>query len=322
MRSFRALAALALAVTAALTAAPAHAAPGDGTVTVTLVDEHGDPMPGAIYLSSGSGFSDSRTAESTATFTVAPGTYGVFVITPWGGMQCVGFDPCDYYAVGSGSGVLDGDVVVGSGQDTPVTITGAKPVSLSGPGRVGSPLSLVFSDGMGMMMDYLGGLGGAGLAPTVTWLRDGEPIAGEDGETYRPVGADVGKALSARLEYTGVALAQFQMISGAPVSPRSTQSVKVDRVSTATFTRLLRSTITTAQRGVARVDATAKDMIVTGKTTVTVGDWSVTRVLRNGRVSVRLPALKPGTYQIESTYAGTNVYKSSAAKVRTLVVKK
>jgi hypothetical protein len=322
MRSVRALVALALAVTFTLAATSAHAAPGDGTVTVTMVDEHGDPMPGAIYLSSGSGFADTLMAASTGTFTVPPGTYGVFAITPWGGMQCVGFDPCDYYAVGSGSGVLDGSVVVGAGQDTPVVVTGEKPVSLSGPGRVGSPLSLVFSDGMSMMMDYLGGYGGAGLAPTVTWLRNGEPIAGEAGETYRPVGSDVGKALSARLEYTGIALAQFQSISGAPVTPRSTQSVEIDRVPTSTFTRMVRSTITTAQRGVARVDATAKNMIVTGKATVKVGEWSVTRALRNGRLTVRLPALKPGTYKVEASYDGTNVFDNSTAKVRTLVVKK
>ncbi|GAW47919.1 MULTISPECIES: Ig-like domain-containing protein [unclassified Nocardioides] len=324
MRPVRALAALAAVVTAlgaGLGAAPPAQAAGTGTLNIHVVDEHGDPMPGAILVMSDvGGFGAQVQQVSENSVELPPGDYAVLSLSPWGGVLCAGIDPCDYLSIGTGVAHPDGSLVVVEGHETDVELAAARPMSLAGSGRVGTPLVLEYSAGLTSMLTYLGAVGGGAFSPTIEWLRDGTPISGAHDTTYLPTSHDVGSRIAARLSYLGLAGAQFAELTGQPVTPRSTKSVEVGKVPTSTFTRLLRSSITTAQRGVARVDATAKNMIVTGRATVSVGDWSVTRALRNGRMSVRLPALKPGTYQIVSTYAGTRVFKASTAPSRTLVV--
>lgn len=318
------IAALTLAATGALTATPVQAAAGDGTITVTMVDEHGDPMPGIVYLSSdsGVGFYQSQQAVSTATFTVPPGAYGVFAITPYGGMLCAGFDPCDYYALGGG-GTPDGDVVAAAGQDTPVAITGAKPATLTGSGRVGSQLRVDFSEGMDLLVDYLGAVGGPGLAPTLTWLRDGSPIAAaQDDDRYRPVGADVGKKISVRIAYTGAALSQFQMISGGTLTPRTTNKIEIEKIPSHAYIRLVKPSISSDRHAVVRVDATAPGQVLDGRAKVTIGDWSQTKALRNGVARFRAPLLEPGTYDVKAAYLGSRTFGGATAKKRVLTVTK
>ena len=321
MRPLRALSAFVLSLAAALAVAPAQAAEGDGTLTVTLVDEHGDPMPGIIYVSSGPGFINSEQGTSTATFDQAPGEYGVFAITAWGGILCAGMATCDYVAVLGGSPAPDGSVVVKAGQDTAVTLTGATPATLSGRGRVGSPLTIDYSAGMERLLSYLGSVGGPSLAPGVTWLRDGAPIPGATDDTYVPGAADAGRALSVRLAYTGLALTQFQMVSGnVPVTPRTTNAIRVGKVPTKTFAILFNPVVKAGGQGKARVDVTAADRVVTGKVTATLGDWSQTRALRNGSARFLLPRVKPGRYAIDARYLGSAIYQASTAKPRTFTV--
>lgn len=319
--ALRALSALVLALAVALGGAPAHAVAGDGTLTVTVVDEHGDPMPGIVYVSSGPGFVNSQQGVSTATFSQAPGQYAAFAITAWGGILCAGMKTCDYYAVLGGTPVLDGSVVVTEGQDTAVTLTGTKPVVLTGPGRVGSPLTIDYSEGMDQLLSYLGGVGGPGLAPGVTWLRNGTPIAGATSSTYIPGPADAGKDLAARIEYTGLALAQFQMISGGvPLTPRTTNAIRVNKVATKSFAILSNPVVKAGHQGKVRVEVTAENQVVTGKVTATLGDWSQTRALRNGTARFLLPALKQGRYAVGARYLGSATYQASSATPRTLTV--
>lgn len=325
MRSLRSLSALLLAVVpvlaVALAGTPAGAAAGDGTITITAVDEHGDPMPGIIYLSSGPGFVSSQQGVATATFSQPPGSYVAVSITPWGGLLCAGVRTCDYLAVLGGTPAIDGSVVIKAGQDTAVTLTGAKPAVLTGAGRVGSPLTVDYSPGMDQMLSYLGGLGGPGFAPSVTWLRDGVPIAGAAASSYVPGPNDAGKDLSARLEYTGLALGQFQMISGGqPVTPRTTNAVRVNKVATKSFAILSNPVVQAGRQGKVRVEVTAPNQVVTGKVIVTLGGWTQTRALRNGTARFLLPALKPGTYAVAARYAGSPTYQASTAKPRTLTV--
>jgi hypothetical protein len=321
VRSLRLLAALALTVAATLTSTAAQAAPGDGTLTVTLVDENGAPMPGAIAVLAGAGGSvASSQALSTATFTLPPGPYGVLAITPWGGMVCDGVDECDYLSVLSGVSPPNGDLTVLAGQDSPVTLTGTYPARITGTGRIGSPLSVEYSDSMDDMLDYFASVAGVSLAPTVTWLRNGAPIAGADDLEYTPVGADVGAAISARLAYTGFALTQFQMVTGQPVTPRTTNAITVSKVPTKTFAILSNPVVKAGNHGKVRVEVTAKNLVVTGKVTVTLGDWSQTRTLRNGTTRVLLPALKPGKYAVGARFLGSRAYAPSKGDNRTLTV--
>jgi hypothetical protein len=320
VRSLRLLAALALTVAATLTSTAAQAAPGDGTLTVTLVDENGDPMPGAIAVLAGAGAVASSQALSTSTFALPPGAYGVLASTPWGGMLCAGVDECDYLSVLSGASPPNGDVTVVAGQDTPVTLTATYPAKLVGTGRIGSPLSVDYSDSMDDMLDYFGSVAGVTLLPTVTWLRNGTPIAGAEGNDYTPVGADVGTAVSARLAYTGYALTQFQMVTGEPVTPRTTNAIRVSKVPTRTFAILSNPVVRAGNHGKVRVEVTAKNLVVTGRVTVTLGDWSQTRTLRNGTTRVLLPALKPGKYTVGARFLGSQAYAPSKGGNRTLTV--
>jgi hypothetical protein len=186
---------------------------------------------------------------------------------------------------------------------------------------VGSPLSIDFSDGLDRLQSVLGAGGAGVLQPSVEWLRNGTPIPGATDPTYVPIGADAGKAIAARLSYVGIALSYMQQIVGpGAIPPITTPQVSVQKKSAQTFIRMIRDEITSKQRGVARVDVTSPNSIVTGKVKVAVGDWSVTRPLRNGRVGVQLPALGPGKYVVHATYLGSGEYKPSDAKPKTLTV--
>jgi hypothetical protein len=167
------------------------------------------------------------------------------------------------------------------------------------------------------------GAGGLGVMPSVEWLRDGTPISGATDQTYAPTEADAGRDIAARLTYTGLGLAYMQQIFGAADVPSvTTPAVTVTKKSAKTFIRMVRNVITTKQRGVVRVDVTSPDSIVTGRTTITVGDWDVTRSLRNGRVTVRLPALRAGKYVVHANFLGSGEYRSSRAKPKNLTVTK
>ena len=100
----------------------------------------------------------------------------------------------------------------------------------------------------------------------------------------------------------------------------TTAPVTVRKRSSQTFVRLAHSTITAAQQGVARIDVTSPGEVVSGKVTVAVDDWRATRVIRNGRAIIRLPALAPGTYSVTAAYRGTGEYAASKAKPKKLTV--
>ncbi|MEP9362962.1 Ig-like domain-containing protein [Nocardioides sp. CN2-186] len=325
MRTVRLLAAAALTLAALVAVTPAQAAPGDGTLKITVVDEHGDPAPGSLSLYNSGGLLGIGAATQVSDYSLStpPGSYGVLSLTPWGGMVCAGVDRCDYYALSSGTAAPNGTVQVVAGQTTTVVIEGRQPVRMPRSARVGKPLELQLSPGFQTLVDYFDAVGGGSFyTPAVTWLRDGHAIAEADGFDYVPTTADAGHSLVARLAYSGIAASQFETLTGAPVEPRQTGSVKVSKVPSKAYVRLSRSTISSGHQAVVRVDATAPGQVLDGKAEVSIGSWSQTKALRNGVARFRTPPLKPGTYDVKATYLGSATYSPSVARKKVLTVTK
>lgn len=302
-----------------LTASPAGAVLDEGTLSVTVVDELGNPMPGSLLLvSTDDDLNAEFPASSTFERSLPPGSYGIFSLSPWGGLSCAGIANCASVLAGVPA-VPDGSVVVTSGATTDITLHGTVPATLSGSARIGSPLTVTYSAGMQGLIDYIGQVAGGAYVPTISWLRDGVPIPGAIG-TYIPVGADAGTHLSARLEYVGAAQATFASLSGAPVGPRTTNAVEVGLIATKTYAILANPTIKNGSRGKVRIELTAPGAIVTGKVTVGVGSWSQTRSLINASVRVLLPKLPAGKHTVKARFLGNPNYAPSTAKPRTLTV--
>lgn len=322
MRFFRLLAALALALAGSLTATASDAeAPGTGQLAVAVLDMSGSPALGSIQVLDSTGNSvASAPGVTSRTFELAPGTYAVVVATPWGGFMCAGLNPCDYNGILLRTVLANGSLTVSAGNTRTVTVQEQPPAEVVGTPQVGSTLVIAYSESLRQLLNVLAG-GGGTARPTVEWLRDGTPIAGATGETYVPTGADAGRGIAARLSYTGVGLTyMMQLTGGTPIPPVTTSPVSATKRPTKAYVRMIRDHITVRQRGVVRVDVTAPNTIVTGKVKVTVGDWTQTRPLRNGRVAVQLPALGPGRYVVHATYLGTAAYKPAEAKAKTLTV--
>jgi hypothetical protein len=250
---------------------------------------------------------------------LAPGSYAAIAVSPWGGFSCVGLDTCSYLAGAGGQLVPNGTVVVTSGGNTTATIHAAVPATIGGGHTVGDTLSVDLSPGLMELSAVLGGVAQGGLL-AVQWLRDGVPIAGATGTSYVATPADTGKHVAARLMY-GIALSYIKQLSGVTqVDPFVTDAVTVKKRSSKTYIRMVRSTFKASQQGVVRVDVTSPNAVVTGKVRVAVGDWDITRVLRNGRAVVRLPRLAPGTYQVTAAYLGSGAYAASSAKPKKVEV--
>ena len=322
MRPTRLLPVLAGLVLALSALAPAHAA-GTGTLTVTMVDEHGDPMPGQIMLvdSDPDGIGEGQFQQaSTATVELPPGEYGVLTVSTWGGMLCAGLEVCSYLSVVGGAPGLDGTIEVVEGTTTEVLLRGERPAALTGRATVGRKLAVDWSEGMQDLIDYFSVVAGGVYNPTVQWLRDGTPIAGATDPDYRPGATDAGRTISARVSYPPLAAAQFEQVTGQPVTPRSTNGLKVAKVATKAFATVADPTVSADRQGRVRVDVTAPNQIVTGKVTVAVGDWSQTRSLRNGSARIVLPRLAPGRHTVSARYLGTSVYAPSTAKAKSITV--
>lgn len=324
MRSLRLAAAVVLAASALAAvpaAVPAAQAAAEGRLTVKVVDANGSPDIGQIQIigPGGVGAEVGAVGYSAQAVDVPPGNYAAIAVTPWGGFSCVGVDVCSYIAAASGQFIPNGDVVVTAGGTTTATIRAAVPATIGGGHMVGDTLTVDLSPGLLELTAVLGGVAQGGLT-AVQWLRDGTPIAGATGTSYVATPADTGKHIAARLMY-GVALGYIKQLTGVTqVDPFITDSVTVKKRSSKTYIRMVRSTFTAGQQGVARVDVTSPNSVVTGKVKVAVGDWAITRALRNGRAVVRLPRLVPGTYQVTAAYQGTGAYAASSAKPKKVKV--
>lgn len=144
----------------------------------------------------------------------------------------------------------------------------------------------------------------ADAAVRYTWLRDGVPVPGATGASYPLGAADVGSAISLRLDF-------------ARRSYRSlTRTIAVPGVVT---TRPVLKVTAKGKKGRAvvnvRISAPGIDDF-TGQATVLVGSQAIEARLVDGRVRVVVDGLSSGRKTVRVRYAGTNAIKPGVAKVK------
>ncbi|WP_210492659.1 Ig-like domain repeat protein [Patulibacter sp. SYSU D01012] len=137
------------------------------------------------------------------------------------------------------------------------------------------------------------------------WLRDGRPIAGATGATYRVRATDVGHRLTVRVT------AAHGAARGAAVA---TATRRIARVAPTVAVRARaasggRATVTV------RVRATGAGRVA-GRVAVTVDGRTVRRsvAVRGGVATVRLTGLRAGRHRVVARYRGTQAVAPAAAK--------
>lgn len=311
-------AALAALAASLLLVVPASGAASTGTLRVNLVDGSGAPVAGRIMVApQGSSFVTTDTATGTAShdFTLEPGSYGLVVLTHWGGATCAGVAPCS--AVPTGMTPVTGAVAVVAETLTTYTLTVAVDTTLVGTPAVGKTLSVQLNPGLAAWDALIDGVYD-GLQ--YQWLRDGTAIPGATTYAYVPTLADAGRRLSVRLGYTGPTVEFLADYIGSDPTPRVLGPVGIPKVATKTFIALSRSPITVKQQTTLRVDVVSGDDVVSGTVVVTIGKKARTHTLRNGRTSVKLKGLKKGTYVVRVTYRGSTTFQPSTSPKKKLVV--
>lgn len=310
---------------------PALATEGDGrgVVVVKVLDPAGQPVNGQVWLleqgATGRKGPASATTLGTYTFDVPVGRYGVLAVTPWGGFNCAGISPCDYYAVsGDGAGVspVTGALTV-TDSETPLvhTVQLADPAVVTGTGVVGQPLTLTWSPQMTGLLAASGAYtGGVGAGPRVQWLRDDAPVAGAYGLSYTPTGTDVGRMVSVRLDYP--VQGQWTQHSADP-SPRFVPGRRIAKLPSRTTVSIFRKKVLAGRSPGLRVDVTAADLPATGRVSIKVGKHVYSRPLRNGVVRLAVPSkLRPGRYRVVASYPGSSSYAPSTGTGRFTVIRK
>ena len=337
--------AAALVTTGALGAVPANAEPEPTpNLVVNIVDTTGqatlgnvtllpvdDPfLENAITLGT-TGNGDFELA-STYEANVPPGDYGVLAITGWGGAICLGVSPCSLISMvggptGGGTPKVTAGITVPETGAKALTITSGLPV-LRGDGSVGSPLTVDFPEGFDALQKlfrlYLtstssGLFSGIDLASDVEWTSGDTPIDDATGLRYRPTAADVGKAVSATVNYNPILAAFLDSMSGGsdsvfPIPDAfTTNAITAKKVNTSVTLQLPKK-VKKGKRAKARVSATAGGNFITGWVKVKVARGGSDLVMvRRGYAELKLPKLKPGKHKVTATFLATNVYNSSDA---------
>jgi hypothetical protein len=125
------------------------------------------------------------------------------------------------------------------------------------------------------------------------WLRDGRPIDGADGPSYRPTLADAGRAISCEVTATargGPAVARSAPVRIAPASPPAASLVGPLRARQATLRVALRLARPVSGLAV-RVQRSRN------------GVWTTLLTLRvSGRSAVLRPRLGPGRHVLRAVY--------------------
>lgn len=312
-------------------AGPASAVdPGNGIISVTLVDDLGQPVKGAVQLyPSGGGTpvylglpegGGPPVAAPSFSEEIPTGTYGAMVYGGWAGVSCVGLTSCTgVTAPEPSAGAFD----VTEAGTTPLTIVIATPKLTGSPG-IGLPLTVSVPSSLSDLGALVsgGGVGGLGLSsdPIVTWNRNGEPL-GATGKTYSPTAADAGATVSATVTFPPLlALLMSSAASGSTPPPFTTQAVSIGRV-TPSVKLSVPGKVKQGARPLAYVNVKYGQALVGGVVKLAVGKARpLQAVLRSGLATFKLPKLKPGKYKLTASYAAAGAY--NAAKVsKTVVVK-
>lgn len=334
-RGLMAALATAALVTSTLSAGAAQAADETptGQLTVKLVDTLGRPVLGSVLGlpgSTGESFSlpsspdGAAAAASSYRATVSPGSYGLVVMAPWGGLVCAGVAPCIVPG-------LDGDmeaptvtpvVSVTDGGSTVYTVKVPLPATISGSSRIGSTLKTTLSASQQRFFEIYRtapGIGSWIASPTVQWRRDGVAIPGATAMTYRLTSQDASRRIDAVLDYPEI----LKLLINGWASPTyAVPGLRAGKASTRTTADLFRKRIKAGRRTGMRIDVTTDGApVAAGRVRVTVGRWNVVKEVRNGSARATLPArLKPGRHKIVVTYLGSGAYLTSKARKLVLTV--
>jgi alpha-L-rhamnosidase len=171
--------------------------------------------------------------------------------------------------------------------------------------------------GIPVVGQTLTGSAGTWSAPGVVlelqWLRDGSPIAGATGPTYRLVAADAGRAIALDVTATRDGYADGRATS-APVTASQPVSTR------------LRLSVAKSLKAGAKAKLTVRVSGAydpTGKVEVTLraaGEKAITVSgrLSNGSVRVTSPKLDAGTYKVVASYDGDDLHRgdSDTAKIK------
>jgi hypothetical protein len=324
------LATLALAASALLAvAAPAHAAPGETTLTVNVVDQYGRPAPGILYAFD-QGLDQQDTSDTTATathtYTVQSGAgYAFESIGPWSGVECFGLSNCA--TNGSPSGFTP---VVNVPVDTPTTFTVRVTLpTITGVGTVGSPLAIQIPAGLQLLNSAITSVpqySGVSTVNPTQWQRGGVDIPGATSNPgYTTVRDDGGQSVAAKLSPSAAQTLIFGQ-AGYAVQPLTTNAIAVAKpVPAKTKTKVsVAKSYRVGEKVTMSIRIKAKGAAAPdGKVTITIGKFKAAKKLdEDGEALFNLPRLSPGTYKVSVKYAGSLDFKKSKAKTITLTVKK
>jgi hypothetical protein len=303
------LAVAALAASALMTTADTAHAADTATITVTVVDQFGQPAVAAVQAvdqSLGTHYDGSPATpliSSTHTFTALPASgYGFQTIGPWSGVECFGVTPCTVASPAAVTPV----VFVAEGGTAGYTVHVTVPTVSGGP-AVGSPLSIQTSPGFELMQSL-------GVAQThilgsfsQQWVRGTSDIPAATAPGYTTTPADGGQPVAARLTASpGVTVVFAQ--AGYLVPPFTTRPVTVSKNATKTKVSFAHGKI--------KVKVTsAPGAVPNGKVQLKLGTFKTKVTLKKGKAFVTLPKnLEPGTYTLKASYPGSTAFEKSKAK--------
>ncbi|GAA1778755.1 hypothetical protein GCM10009795_026060 [Nocardioides hankookensis] len=294
------LAGLSLIATPLVVAAPSHADTGEGTVTVNIVDDRGQPVKAVVQLIDSTGgneiLGDPTTPASSYSMAVPVGGYGVVVMGGWPLMSCFGVTGCDGLGITSPTTLTFASAVVTATEGGSATYTAVLGTpTVEGAARAGETLEVV-SPMSGELADAFGDF----LAPSVTWLRNGDRIRGAKGAAYTLTRRDVGSRISATIGYPAL-LKLLAGISGGllGIAPDAFTSPEV------TVTKNTSTTDLKLSGGTAYVRVSGAADEASGWVQLTMkGQRATWARVQDGFVPVDLPNLKAGKYKVTATYQG------------------
>jgi hypothetical protein len=333
LRAGAAIGTAALSLSAVLISAPAAHAVDTGNLVVTVVDQYGRPVAGVVETftapggtivvengAGGGGGGAPYVFGTTHTFTGIEATgYAFESITPWGGLDCAGVEPC---GVATAPSAYNAVVTVPANGTATYTIHTTLP-TVSGSPAVGSPLGVSYSQGYQQLIPFLSVYGG-GAPPTQQWTRTGTDVPSATTMSYTPVPADSAQQLAVRLMPSAGQQLIFGSYGSGTLPPYTTPPVTVAKFKPAkTKTKLsVPKSIQVGSRVSLKIKVKAKGGgAPDGRVTVTIGQLKIQKKIKEGSVFVNLPNLKAGSYKISVAYSGSDYFAKSKAKTSITVHK-
>lgn len=149
------------------------------------------------------------------------------------------------------------------------------------------------------------GTWGAGVTTTVQWLRNGTPIAGATGSTYRLALIDLGARLSVRVTATAAGRPDGTATSAA--------SPVVAKALSRTAVKVAPTVVSAGGKVTVLVVVSGGSTPPSGRVQVTIGGRTVTKTLADGRVKFVTTVPGRGTQKVTVGYLGNRILETSKA---------